>query len=167
MSEFEIREARPDEVTAVGLLTVDAYRASGYLAGEGSYALTLADAAPRSREAELLVAVDADGTLLGTVTVAPPGSPWSQVAAPDELEFRMLAVSAAARGRGIGEALTRAVLDRAAELGLPGVTLSSSEEMTAAHRLYERLGFYRTPAQDWQPAEDVHLLTYRLDLPAR
>jgi hypothetical protein len=61
--------------------------------------------------------------------------------------------------------LTRAVVDRAAELGLRGVTLSSSGQMTSAHRLYERLGFYRTPGADWQPAEDVHLITYRLDLP--
>ena len=31
MSEITIRPARPDEYAAVGGLTVDAYRASGYL----------------------------------------------------------------------------------------------------------------------------------------
>jgi hypothetical protein len=36
--------------------------------------------------------------------------------------------------------------------------------MASAHRLYERLGFRRTPEQDWYPAPDVHLITYRLDL---
>jgi ribosomal protein S18 acetylase RimI-like enzyme len=111
-----------------------------------------------------LVAVDGAGTLLGTVTIAPPGSPWSQVAAADELEFRMLGVASAARGRGVGEALTRRVIDRAVELGLRGVTLSSSVEMAAAHRLYERLGFYRTPNLDWSPRPGVALVTYRLDL---
>jgi ribosomal protein S18 acetylase RimI-like enzyme len=75
----------------------------------------------------------------------------------------MLAVSPAARGRGVGEALTRRVLDRGLELGLNGVVLSSSQEMAAAHRLYERLGFYRTPAADWSPVPDVTLITYRLD----
>jgi ribosomal protein S18 acetylase RimI-like enzyme len=164
MSDVTIRLARPDELTAVGELTVESYRANGYLDGSGPYALKLADAVPRAREAELLVAVDAGGALLGTVTIAPPGSPWSQVAAADELEFRMLAVAPSARGRGVGEALTRRAIDRAVELGLRGVTLSSSAEMVTAHRLYERLGFYRTPDLDWKPNPEVTLLTYRLDL---
>lgn len=164
MSEVTIRPALPAELPAVGRLTVEAYRASGYRAGESPYATKLADAASRSEVAELLVAADADGAVLGTVTLAPPGSPMSQVAAEDELEFRMLAVSEAARGRGIGELLTRAVVDRAVELGLRAVVLSSGEEMATAHRLYERLGFYRTPAMDWQPSADTTLITYRLDL---
>lgn len=165
MSDVTIRPARDEELAAVGELTVESYRANGYLEGGGPYALKLADAAPRAREAELLVAVDSSGALLGTVTIAPPGSPWSQVAAADELEFRMLAVAPEARGRGVGEALTRRAIDRATELRLRAVTLSSSVEMAAAHRIYERLGFYRTPEQDWQPNPEVTLLTYRLDLP--
>jgi len=165
MSELIIRPARPDELPEVGRLTVSAYQASGIAAGNGPYAQKLADAEVRSREAELLVAVDADSSVLGTVTIAPPGSPWVQVAGPGELEFRMLAVSPAARGRGVGEALTRAVLDRAGELGLRSVVMSSSSEMLTAHRLYERLGFHRTPDLDWQPSPQTRLLTYRLDLP--
>jgi ribosomal protein S18 acetylase RimI-like enzyme len=170
MSEFTIRRALPSEYAAAGRLTVAAYRASGLVEADSPYAEKLADAESRAREAELWVAVDrsetADGAeaVLGTVTIAPPGSPWVQVAGPSELEFRMLAVSAEARGRGIGEALTRAVLDRAAELGLTGVAMSSSPAMTTAHRIYERLGFYRTPAKDWSPAPGTDLFTYRLDL---
>jgi ribosomal protein S18 acetylase RimI-like enzyme len=163
MSEVTIRPAREDELGAVGELTMKAYHADGFETS-GPYALKLADARPRAEEAELLVAVDDTGVLLGTVTVAPPGSPWAQVAAPDELEFRMLAVSPAARGRGVGEALTRRVIERAEELGLRAVTLSSSHNMSAAHRLYERLGFRRTPEADWSPVPDVDLITYRLDL---
>jgi ribosomal protein S18 acetylase RimI-like enzyme len=165
MSEFTIRRARPSEYATAGRLTVAAYRASGFTEADSPYADKLADAESRAREAELWVAVDESETVLGTVTMAPPGSPWSQVAGPSELEFRMLAVSEQARGRGIGEALTRAVLDRAAELGLPGVVLSSSPEMTTAHRLYERLGFHRTPAKDWSPVPGTDLITYRLDRP--
>lgn len=164
MSELTIRPARADEVQTAGRLTVEAFVASGVISGDSPYARSLADAGPRAREAELLVAVDADGAVLGTVTVAPPSTPWAQVAGPGELEFRMLAVRSQARGRGVGEALTRAVLDRAAELGLGAVVLSSSTKMTTAHRIYERLGFYRTPAKDWQPSPETHLLTYRLDL---
>lgn len=163
MSEVTIRPAREDELTAVGELTLGAYHADGFEVS-GPYTQKLADARPRAEEAELLVAVDDTGVLLGTVTIAPPGTPWAQVAAPDELEFRMLAVSSAARGRGVGEALTRRVIERAVELGLRAVTLSSSPEMVVAHRLYERLGFRRTPEADWSPVPGVDLITYRIDL---
>jgi hypothetical protein len=36
--------------------------------------------------------------------------------------------------------------------------------MTAAHRLYERLGFTRLPGRDWSPVPGVDLLVYGLDL---
>jgi ribosomal protein S18 acetylase RimI-like enzyme len=166
MSELTIRPAREDELPAIGRLTVDAYLADGHLSGreDGFYARKLADARPRYEQAELLVAMDDADTLLGTVTIARPGSTWREIGRDDELEFRMLAVSPAARGRGVGEALTRRVLDRAAELGFAAVVLSSSEGMTTAHRLYERLGFRRTPELDWTPEPAVSLITYRLDL---
>jgi ribosomal protein S18 acetylase RimI-like enzyme len=64
----------------------------------------------------------------------------------------------------VGEALTRRVIERAGELGLRAVTLSSSQDMYVAHRLYERLGFRRTPEADWAPVPGVDLITYRLDL---
>lgn len=166
MSELTIRPARADELGAVGRLTSDAYLADGYLAGreDGAYAKKLADARPRYEQAELLVAVDDDDTILGTVTIAGPGSTWREVARDDELEFRMLAVAPAARGRGVGEALTRRVLDRAVELGFRAVVLSSSKDMATAHRLYERLGFRRTPELDWAPEPTVPLITYRVEL---
>jgi len=161
-----IRRAREEELPAVGRLTFEAYRADGHLAGreDGYYAGQLANARPRYEEAELLVAVDDAGTLLGTVTIARSGSSWREIGRPDELEFRMLAVSPTARGRGVGEAMTRRVLDRATELGLAAVVLSSSADMRAAHRLYERLGFRRTPDLDWSPEPTISLITYRLDL---
>ncbi|HEX6354313.1 GNAT family N-acetyltransferase [Actinophytocola sp.] len=166
MSEVTIRPAREDELPAVGELTFEAYQANGYLTGreDGFYAQQLRNARPRYEQAELLVAVDEDDTILGTVAIARHGTPWREIGGPDQLEFRMLAVSPAARGRGVGEALTRRVLDRAVELGCTAVVLCSSELMHAAHRLYERLGFYRTPELDWRPEPDVPLLAYRLDL---
>lgn len=166
MSEITIREALAEELPAVGELTIESYGADDLIGSHGNtptlYALKLADARLRFDEAELLVAVDDAGILLGTVTIARPGTPWAQVAGPDHLEFRMLAVAPAARGRGVGEALTRRVLDRAVELGLRGVALSSSQEMRAAHRIYERLGFRRTPEADWSPTPPTSLITYRL-----
>jgi ribosomal protein S18 acetylase RimI-like enzyme len=164
VSEVTIRLARPAEYERVGRLTVEAYQASGYPGSDGPYAARLADAETRAREAELWVAVDESDAPVGTVTMAPPGSPWAQVAGARDMEFRMLAVAASARGRGVGEALTRAVLDRATELGLTAVVLSSAQEMAVAHRIYERLGFRRTPEKDWSPTSTTDLITYRLDL---
>lgn len=166
MSEVTIRQAVEEDLPAIGQLTFDAYRADGHLAGreDGYYARQLANARPRYEEAELLVALDDTGTVIGTLTIAHPGSKWREIGGPDELEFRMLAVAPAARGKGVGEALTRLVLDRARELGLTAVVLSSSATMHAAHRLYERLGFHRTPDLDWSPEPTIPLITYRLPL---
>lgn len=76
----------------------------------------------------------------------------------------MLAVAGPARGRGIGEALTRAELRRARDLGLEKIVLSSLDEMRAAHRLYERIGFRRLPERDWWPFPSVRLIAYEYDL---
>lgn len=155
-----VRSARGDELPAVGELTVHSYVADGSVDPADPYTAHLRDAAARARDADLLVAVDADDGLLGTVTVCAPGTPWAEVSRPGELELRMLAVAPAARGRGIGELLTRAVLDRAAEGGAHRVVLCSTEHMRTAHRLYARLGFTRLPERDWAPVPGLRLLTF-------
>jgi ribosomal protein S18 acetylase RimI-like enzyme len=157
----QIRLARPTELAAVGDLTVAAYDAFT-LGPEDPYVTQLRDAAARAREAELWVAADGE-RVLGAVTSCPEGSPWREVARPGEGEFRMLAVHPDAQGRGAGEALVRHVLDRWTAAGTPVVVLSSLPQMTAAHRLYGRLGFRRTPERDWDPVPGVHLVTFRRD----
>lgn len=164
MSEVVVRAARPEEFTEVGELTVTAYAADSLLDHGDDYAAQLRATADRAEHAELLVAVDGTGALLGTVTVAFPGGRYAQIAHDGELEFRMLAVAPHARGRGVGEALTRAVLDRAHELGATRVVLCTLEAMKAAHRLYERLGFTRSSDRDWEPLPGLLLLGFGLDL---
>lgn len=159
--DIGIRAARPEELTAVGELTAVAYLAGGLLAfGEDDpYLAVLRDARRRAEHAELLVAVRSGGDggggaaeeVLGTVTFAVHGGEYADIARPGEGEFRMLAVRPEARGRGVGEALVRACVERTAALGLARLVLSSQERMHAAHRLYERLGFVRTPERDWRP----------------
>ncbi|WP_019815210.1 GNAT family N-acetyltransferase, partial [Saccharomonospora saliphila] len=68
------------------------------------------------------------------------------------------------RRRGVGEALTRAAVDRAAELGAARVVLSSLHAMTSAHRLYTRLGFHRAPDRDWTTSSGVPLLAFAYTL---
>ena len=154
-------------MAAAGRIARDAYVADGLLPPESGYAERLADAATRAREAELWLALEeASGDVVGSVTFAAPGTPFAQVARAGEGEFRMLTVAARARGQGVGEALTRHCVSRARELGLTALVLSSQPNMHAAHRLYARLGFQRTPVLDWSPEPGVGVLTYRLPLEA-
>jgi ribosomal protein S18 acetylase RimI-like enzyme len=165
MSELTVRAAREQEYALVGELTVGAFEQDGFLRGpEDTYADKLRDAASRAEAAELLVVVDGADTVLGSVTVAVAGTRFAELAAPGELEFRMLAVAPTARGRGAGEALVRAVVERARERGDRRIVLSSLDRMTTAHRLYERLGFVRLPERDWTPVPEVTLLAYVLEL---
>lgn len=164
MSEVVVRAARPDELSMIGAITVTAYDTDGLLLANPEYVYELSDAARRAEHAELLVAVHPEGELLGSVTVVRSGTEYAEISREDELEFRMLSTTPAARGRGVGEALTRAVLDRARELGLRRVVLCSLESMTTAHRLYDRLGFTRLPERDWQPVPGFWLRAYTVDV---
>jgi ribosomal protein S18 acetylase RimI-like enzyme len=76
----------------------------------------------------------------------------------------MLAVAKAARRRGVAQALVSVCVERSRELGYRGLVLSSLPSQETAHRLYERLGFRRTPDLDWSPTDGVDLLAFRLDL---
>jgi len=114
-----------------------------------------------AKEAEVVVAVE-DGVLLGSITSCPAGSPWKELAGDGEGEFRLLAVASAARGRGVGEALIRECIARSQATGDRGMALSTMATMTAAHRIYERLGFRRSPEEDWWPGPHVQLLAFRM-----
>ena len=74
-----------------------------------------------------------------------------------------IAVAAAARGRGVGAALMRALAERASQAGLRELRLEVRDDNTAAQQLYRRLGYQRfgrreryyddgTDAQRWRLA---------------
>jgi ribosomal protein S18 acetylase RimI-like enzyme len=135
------------------------------VAGDHHYLAVLRDVPRRAADAELLVAAEpGDGRLLGTVTFVPDGGPLGEIARPREAEFRMLAVDPAAQGRGVGTALLQRVLEDSRRRGSEGVVCSSLPEMRAAHRVYERLGFRRTPERDWSPVPGIDLLAFAVRL---
>ena len=158
---IEVRRARPDEYAAVAELTASVYLSEGW--GDAGYEPVLRDVAGRAEQAQVLVATAGD-RLVGTVTVATRGGHYAELAAPGEAVVRMLVTDPAARGSGVGEALVRACLAAAVDDGCALVRLSTQPAMAAAHRLYERLGFVRTPALDWRPVPDLLLLAYELQL---
>lgn len=157
-----VRPARPDEIDAAGDLAARAYLASGLLRPDDPYLADLRDARGRSEDSVVLVA-DAGGDLAGTITWCPEGSSHREIAEPGEGEFRSLGVAPACRGQGVGRALVLACLDRARESGCHAVVLSSSSDMTAAHRVYAALGFARLPERDWG-LPGMHLLAFRREL---
>lgn len=62
-------------------------------------------------------------------------------AGPATYELTKMAVRPESRGRGLGEALCRAILGRAAALGATKVILYSHSSLREALRLYRKLGF--------------------------
>lgn len=77
-----------------------------------------------------------DGKLVGSLSLAyfrvPTGTRgWIEDVVVDE----------SMRGRGIGEAMTRSALNKARELGIRTVDLTSRPSREAANRLYQRVGF--------------------------
>jgi ribosomal protein S18 acetylase RimI-like enzyme len=84
----------------------------------------------------LLTARDGAGSIVGSLTLVvfriPTGvRAWIEDVVVDE----------AARGHGVGEALSREALRRAAAAGARTVDLTSRPSREAANRLYRRLGF--------------------------
>ena len=155
---MELRRIRDGEHDAAGDVCVAAYEP--FLTGaEDDYRERLHDVATRDAQAEVWVAVDGE-RLLGNVTYCPPGSPWREIGRDDEGEFRMLAVDPAAQGAGAGTALARLCEERAREHGATGMALSSLATMTAAHRVYARLGYARDPGRDWSPLPGVDLIAF-------
>ncbi|MEV1330806.1 GNAT family N-acetyltransferase [Micromonospora costi] len=165
MTSLRVRPAAPADFPAIARLTVAAYEADGQLKGEHGYGAVLADVAARADDGEVLVVEDAAGAVLGSVTFVLPGTRYAELSGPGEAEFRMLAVDPAAQGRGAGAALARACIDRAGDLGCSAVVICVRSGMAeTAQRLYQRLGFVRTPEKDWSPVPGVRLLALRLEL---
>lgn len=178
-----IRAIEPHEHATVGALTVEVYAdVLGQTLDDG-YRAELARVGERLDDAEVLVAVDtgdagrsggpgsgaergaARGRVLGSITYVPgPESRYAEFTGADEVGLRMLVVAPEVQRRGVGRALVEACIERARATGRRRITLHTAEPLVGAQRFYERLGFDRVPARDWQPAPGVRLLGYELAL---
>jgi ribosomal protein S18 acetylase RimI-like enzyme len=160
----QVRAAEPADLAQVGELTAHAYLADDLIEADHWYLDELRVAAKRADQATVLVAVDGERVLC-TITLAPAGSAYAEIARPHESELRMLAVHHDARGRRIGELLLRAAIDRGIEEGAHAVVLSTMPTMTAAQRVYARMGLRRTPERDWAGDSGLVFLTYIAEAP--
>ncbi len=112
-------------------------------------------------EGTLFIAVDDAGAVIGATLFLNVGSSLQQVAVPGEREFRLLGVSAEARGSGAGAALVQACIDKAVEEDAIGLVLWTRPVMTAAQWLYERLLFERAPGRDEADPRGFQRLVYQ------
>ncbi len=85
---------------------------------------------------EIFLAMDGD-EVVGTCGIARSGD--------DRAEIVKLSTDDRVRGQGVGRRLTEAALDWAREHGIRVIFLVSSSKLTAALRLYERMGFEHRP----------------------
>jgi ribosomal protein S18 acetylase RimI-like enzyme len=84
----------------------------------------------------VFMARDQSGAIVGSLTLAIFRVPTGLRAWIEDV-----VVDGSARGSGAGEALVRAALDRADEVGAKTVDLTSRPSREAANRLYLRVGF--------------------------
>lgn len=159
-----VRLATEADWPAIGALTTTVYGGERLVSDD--YLDRMADTAARGADphVRLLVATGTGDTVVGAVTYTRPGSGWADVAGPGEAGFRMLAVDPAARGSGVGAALVRACLRLATEDRLQRVAILTKDNMPAAARLYDRLGFRRAPWRDRRTTRGHALQAYVVDL---
>ena len=162
--EVVVRPVQAGDYEAVGDLTVAAYMTiDGFSPGD-RYAASLRDVAGRTETAEVIVATDGEGRILGGVTFVPGLGPLAEFEGADESGMRMLAVDPKAQGHGVGRLLAQACIDRARATGRSRLVLHTTGAMTAAHRLYRGLGFARAPDRDLHTPGGLVLEAYVYEL---
>lgn len=169
---FEVRRAQPVEYETLGRMTVQVYEA---LAGMPStteqprYYAMLYDVQSRANKPtiDILVAVTPENEMLGGVTFVGDmkyyDSGGSASSNRDSSGIRLLAVKPAARGLGVGRALTEACIQIAAERGSSQVILHTTDSMKIAWGMYQRMGFRRSPDLDFSQG-NLAVYGFRLDI---
>lgn len=108
---------------------------------------------------ELITACDGEGALVGMVIVVRPDAPARRMAEPNEAEIHLLAVATHCRRLGLGRQLMEKSLEVVCGMGFARACLWTQPTMLPAHRLYESLGFERTPNRD-RLLDGISFLTY-------
>lgn len=156
---YSVRNAHAHEFEAIGKLMVHAYSTlEGFLKVEEHphYYQTLANIGdlPTKPDTELIVAVSSAGEIGGAVVffgdMAQYGSGGTATQEKKSAGFRFLAVSDAARGKGLGKLLTHECLNRAKQKHLRQVIIHTTMAMLNAWKMYEKIGFKRSEDLDFR-----------------
>lgn len=149
---------------AVGKLLVDAYADYAERLGPVEWPRLrdgLARAASTLTDAEI-VGVRDDQRLAAVVFYFRPGRSDGVIFQRDWASLRLLGVAGRARGRGLSRRLTEWCIARAHHDGARCLGLHTSEAMTTARALYERMGF--VVDVELQAQFGLRYWRYRLDL---
>ncbi|WP_022669297.1 GNAT family N-acetyltransferase [Desulfospira joergensenii] len=172
LKNYEIRLAGPGEYEDLGRMTARAYEelpGMPGLAEQPDYYSMIQDVEGRAALPGILifVAVSPGNDLLGGVTfvgnMAYYHSGGSAGENTDYSGIRLLAVRPGARNIGVGRALTGACIQRAAQIGRRGVILHTTDSMKVAWKMYERMGFSRSPDLDFIQGQ-LSVFGFRLKL---
>ncbi len=172
ISALTIRPARPEEYEALGTMLVSAYAALPGMpspAEQPDYYAMLANVGGRAKKPALtvFVATDDAGRPLGSIDfiddMTQYGSGGTASTVTDAAGIRLLAVGDAARGKGVGKALTRFCIARAHEIGKTRLVLHTTKVMQAAWAMYEGLGFVRFPDIDFRQG-NLEVFGFQLNL---
>ena len=160
----EVSAARPPELDRLAEVTVAAYRAVGPM--PDTYVAELADVSGRAADpGAVVLAARVAGLVVGGVTlVLDPASPLAEHLEPGMAGMRMLAVDPVAQGGGAGRALVEGCVEVCRSRGAGMLSLHTHVVFARARGLYERMGFIRTPERDLDIGDDLHLLSYLLEL---
>jgi ribosomal protein S18 acetylase RimI-like enzyme len=156
-----LREASEGDADAVTDLWTEAYVGEG----EGGRTVPYSEAefSETARRSQIFVA-ERNGVVIGVVALVAPAAPGRAVAQAGEAELSRLVVVASARRLGVGRELVSHCREIAEAAGWSAIALWSRRYQTAAHRLYESLGYERLPERD-QADESGHArLVFRLAL---
>lgn len=157
---MQLRKAEERDAEAVVALWTEVY----FREGEGGRTAPYAkrDFEKAMAAGRMLVA-GPPGEALGVVVLVGPGTPGMAVARGEEAELCLLAVASRARRSGIGRALVDRCHELARESGWRAIALWSRPYQTAAHRLYESLGYVRAPERDAVDATGFDRLVFRIE----
>jgi ribosomal protein S18 acetylase RimI-like enzyme len=159
----EIERLTAADHAAVGRLLLEAY---------ADYATRMASEWPRLRDGLVqapdrltdaeIAGVRGPAGLEAVVFYFPPGKSDGVIFPRDWASLRLLGVAQAARGRGLARQLTDWCIARARAQGAARIGLHTSEAMTTARGLYERMGF--TVDGDLPTNYGLRYWRFRLDL---
>ncbi len=169
---YDIRNAYPEEFQEIGRLLVSVYsQLEGFpqpdeqpkyyelLSNIGVFA--------QKPSTELIVACSEQGTVLGAVVFISDmqyyGSGGTATQEKNAAGFRLLAVSNAARGSGIGKKLVDECISRAKNKKLAQLIIHSTKSMQLAWEMYEKMGFNRAPEFDFMQ-EDLAVFGFQYRL---
>ena len=168
MENLYLRDARESDRDAIQAVTLAAYEqyAAPMNGAWKFYRANILETLANVKTVEQIVAETSSG-IVGTVLLYPRGT---QVYTPNgksinltDPEIRLLAVTPRARGQGIGQQLMQECFRRARQSGAKAITLHTTDMMSTAMRMYERMGFVRAPELDFHPGEDITIKGYRFD----